>query len=35
LAEGGYDCANLVDPAFNSVGIGRYDDLWTVDLAAP
>jgi uncharacterized protein YkwD len=35
LAEGGYDCANLVDPAFNSVGIGRFDDLWTVDLAVP
>ncbi len=32
---GGSDCKNLVDPRFDSVGIGRYGDLWTLDFAGP
>jgi hypothetical protein len=33
LAEG--ECDNLVDTRFDSVGIGRYGDLWTLDFAGP
>jgi uncharacterized protein YkwD len=27
------DCANLVDPRFDSVGIGYYEGVWTLDFA--
>jgi uncharacterized protein YkwD len=35
FAAGGSDCKNLVDPRFDAVGIGRYQDLWTLDFAGP
>ena len=35
LAEGGGDCRNLVDPLFDSVGVGHFGDFWTVDLTGP
>jgi uncharacterized protein YkwD len=31
FSAGGDECENLLDPSFDSVGIGRYDDLWTLD----
>jgi uncharacterized protein YkwD len=30
---GGSDCKNLVDPRFSAVGIGRFEDFWTLDFA--
>ncbi|HEX6271673.1 MAG TPA: hypothetical protein VFZ53_01470, partial [Polyangiaceae bacterium] len=33
LAAGGTECENLVDARFDSVGIGHFGDLWTIDLA--
>jgi uncharacterized protein YkwD len=35
VAAEGADCKNILDPAFDSVGIGRYEDLWTLDFAGP
>jgi hypothetical protein len=35
VGTGGADCANLVDPKFAFVGIGHYEDVWTIDLAGP
>jgi hypothetical protein len=35
LSAGGTECENLVDASFDSVGIGHFEDLWTVDLAGP
>jgi hypothetical protein len=32
---GGSECAHLVDPRFDSVGIGFFGDLWTLDFAGP
>lgn len=32
---GGAECQNLVDPRYDSVGIGRFGDLWTLDFAGP
>jgi uncharacterized protein YkwD len=30
---GGSDCKNLLDPRFEEVGIGRFENLWTLDFA--
>jgi hypothetical protein len=35
LAMGGSECAHLVDPRFDSVGIGFLGGLWTLDFAGP
>jgi hypothetical protein len=35
VAEGGGECEILLDPRFDSVGIGRYSDYWTLDFAGP
>jgi len=35
LNEGGTECQTLIDPAFDSVGIGRYEDYLTLDFAGP
>lgn len=32
---GGRECRNLVDPNFDSVGIGFFGDRWTLDFAGP
>ncbi len=34
-AEGGMECEILLDPRFDSVGIGQFSDLWTLDFAGP
>ena len=34
-AEGGDECETLLDPRFDSVGIGQYLDHWTLDFAGP
>jgi hypothetical protein len=33
VAVGGSDCKNLVDARFTAVGIGRFEDFWTLDFA--
>jgi hypothetical protein len=33
LSTGGSECQNLVDGRFDSVGIGNFGDLWTLDFA--
>lgn len=33
--DGALECENLVDPRFDSVGIGYYDGYWTLDFAGP
>jgi uncharacterized protein YkwD len=35
LSTGGSECQNLVDGGFDSVGIGNFGDLWTLDFAGP
>jgi uncharacterized protein YkwD len=35
VLDGGVDCEILVDPRFDSIGIGYYEGLWTIDLAGP
>jgi uncharacterized protein YkwD len=35
LMSGESECENLVDPNFDSVGIGHFEDLWTLDFAGP
>ena len=35
LSTGGSECKNLVDASFDSVGIGNFGDLWTLDFAGP
>jgi hypothetical protein len=33
LTGGGDDCKALVDPRMVAVGVGKYQNLWTIDLA--
>jgi hypothetical protein len=35
FAAGGSGCRNLVDPDFDSVGIGVFGDRFTLDFAGP
>jgi uncharacterized protein YkwD len=35
VLDGGVDCEILVDPRFDSIGIGYYEGLWTIDVAGP
>jgi uncharacterized protein YkwD len=35
LSTGGSECQNLLDDRFDSVGIGNFGDLWTLDFAGP
>jgi hypothetical protein len=35
FAAGGSECENLVDPRFDSVGIGNFEDIWVLDFTGP
>jgi hypothetical protein len=35
FAAGGSRCDNLIDPSFDSVGIGAYRDFVTLDFTGP
>jgi hypothetical protein len=35
FSAGGNECENLLDPGFDSVGIGRFGDFWTLDFTGP
>jgi uncharacterized protein YkwD len=35
FTDNGRDCDNLMDPRFETVGVGLYDGLWTLDFAGP
>jgi uncharacterized protein YkwD len=35
FAAGGAECETMVDPRFDSVGVGYHQGLWTLDFAGP